>query len=347
MVPLESAAAVRSRKARLWFSKSEFSGLEQERDEDEEIRHAVKSYESKGGRLVQRKAEESLDGATALRDSAASGRRTADSGEGESESDSGIEEMTARKRPRIEPAKSVGKGVESHMDDSDSSDSDSDEEGAGHNAAAGDQVEGDIGGDLSEGRSNRVRKLDPEGLALGALIIQSRKKREDLIESAFNRWSHNDEGLPVWFVEEENKYYQKQLPVTKEMVQEYRARLREMNARPIKKIAEAKARKKHRALKKLERARKKAETVTDAVDVSSHEKMQQVRAIYKRAGLLGRQKKEVQYVVAKKSGGRRARPAGIKGRYKMVDPRMKKDLRGGRDAKKEKKQRQHKPMRKR
>jgi len=95
--------------------------------------------------------------------------------------------------------------------------------------------------------------LDPEGLALGALLKKSKKSKEDLIENCYNRWTNNDDNLPDWFVQDEAKHCQKQLPVTKEMVKEFKARLKEINARLIKKIIEAKARKKRRTLKRLEK----------------------------------------------------------------------------------------------
>ena len=174
------------------------------------------------------------------------------------------------------------------------------------------------------------RKLDPEGLAIGALMVQSKKKCEDLIEGGYNRWTHNDDNLPNWFAQDEAKFCQKRLPITKEMVEVYRAKLQEINVRPIKKVAEAKARKKKRVLKSMEKARKKAEGIVQSEDITSQEKAQKIRQIYKKAGVMGKKKKgNVEYVVAKKGLGKKVRrPAGVKGHFKVVDPRMKKDNRG-------------------
>merc|ERR1719479_17206 len=74
-----------------------------------------------------------------------------------------------------------------------------------------------------------------------------------------------------------------------------------MNVKTIKKVVEAKARRKRRVAKKLDQARKKSQHTGKT--------------------------KEVSYVVAKKHKAQKRpqRPSGVKGPYKQVDPRMKKD----------------------
>uniref|UniRef100_A0A8C5UAT3 pre-rRNA processing protein FTSJ3 n=1 Tax=Malurus cyaneus samueli TaxID=2593467 RepID=A0A8C5UAT3_9PASS len=186
------------------------------------------------------------------------------------------------------------------------------------------------------------RALDAEGLALGSVIATSKKARRDLIDDSFNRYSYNEEEgeLPEWFTEEERQHRRRQLPVDKQTVEAYRQRWREINARPIKKVAEAKARKKRRMLKKLEQMKKKAEAVVSTVDISEREKVAQLRRIYKKAGL-AKEKRQVTYLVAKKGVGPRVRrPPGVKGQFKVVDSRLKKDVRA--QKRKEQKKKRHK-----
>ena len=64
----------------------------------------------------------------------------------------------------------------------------------------------------------------------------------------------------------------------------YKERQKAANVKTIKKVVEAKARKKRKAMKKMENARKAAEGVLSQDDVTSKEKMAQVKRIYRKAG---------------------------------------------------------------
>ncbi|GFO43166.1 pre-rRNA processing protein ftsj3-like [Plakobranchus ocellatus] len=175
--------------------------------------------------------------------------------------------------------------------------------------------------------------LDAEGLAIGAAMVQSRKRRREILDSGYHRYMFDDQGLPDWFQDDERKHLKRQRPVSKEEIEEYKLKQKAIDAQPIKKIAEAKARKKQKILKRTEKARKKANAISDTVDVSEKEKWQQIKQVYKKAGLLNKTKPNVTYVVAKKGAGRKVRrPAGVKGQFKVVDGRMKKDVRGMKKA---------------
>lgn len=192
-------------------------------------------------------------------------------------------------------------------------------------------------------KSAQIRKhglLTAEAVSLAQDLVNRRKTKTELINDGFTRYSLNSkEGLPSWFLDDEAKNFIPNIPITKEAVRALRAKQRALDVRPIKKVAEAKARKKFKAAQRLEKALKKAEGVTKTTDLTEREKAQQVEKLMRR-GLAKNKKKEVKVVVAKGvHKGLKGRPKGVKGRYVMVDPRMRKEMRAKKGREKESKKR--------
>ncbi|KAM4844934.1 pre-rRNA 2'-O-ribose RNA methyltransferase FTSJ3 [Thomomys bottae] len=313
LVPLEEKAVLQEEQANLWFSKDGFSGINDDADEALEITQAQLLYENR------RKEQQPSPLPPSLSPSSLKTKKKS---------------PPCQDRLPKETEAVTGPGVEDKDNSSDSDSSSSEDEESWKQSHSKKRSRGRNSDDdgfevvpIEDPVKHRI--LDPEGLALGAVIASSKKAKRDLIDNSFNRYAFNEEEgeLPDWFVQEEKQHRIRQLPIDKKEVEQYRKRWREINARPIKKVAEAKARKKRRMLKKLEQTKKKAEAVVNTVDISEREKVAQLRSLYKKAGL-GKEKRQVTYVVAKKGVGRKVRrPAGVRGHFKVVDSRMKKDQR--------------------
>lgn len=180
--------------------------------------------------------------------------------------------------------------------------------------------------DESEDDLDDYRKA--EVLAYAKKMLR-KKQREQILDDAYNKHMFDDEGLPNWFVEDEKRHRQPMKPVTREEVAAMRAQFKEIDARPSKKVAEAKARKKRVVMKKLDKARQKADAIADQNDINERSKRKMIDQIYRKAMP---KKPQKEYVVAKKGVQVRAGKGKV-----LVDPRMKKDKRAGGTGKKGKK----------
>ncbi|XP_043932573.1 pre-rRNA 2'-O-ribose RNA methyltransferase FTSJ3 [Protopterus annectens] len=318
LVELEDPKMKQEQQTNLWFGKDVFADITLEGDERLEIKQAKKLYSEKGGVVAgeetkinkqkRKSTEEQAVQAAEIKNPVATEIKSEEcDDDGDSDEDSSSDDEIDIQELKQKAQQMKGKRlVDGNIDD--------------------DEHEFEVV--PIEKTVKKARILSPEGLALGTLIATSKKKKRDMIDDSFNRCSFNeDDDMPDWFIEDEKKHRIKPIPLDKKMVEEFRERWREINARPIKKVAEAKARKKRRMLKKMEQAKKKAETVVNTVDISEREKMAQLKSIYKKAGI-GKEKREVTYVVAKKGVGPKVRrPPGVKGHFRVVDKRMKKDRR--------------------
>ncbi len=176
-----------------------------------------------------------------------------------------------------------------------------------------------------------------EVLALGhALKFGGTRRRQELMDATYTGRNFNfGDAAPAWFVEEDNLHNQPNIPITKEEVQMYKDQLKGINARTIKKVLEAQARKKKRESAKVAKAKQQARVIMQSEDISDKDKAKQLQKLFAKSGK-GKTKVNNVYVVSKKNGAA-SLPNRRKGyRVKIVDPRMKKDKRGEANAQRKK-----------
>jgi AdoMet-dependent rRNA methyltransferase SPB1 len=185
-----------------------------------------------------------------------------------------------------------------------------------------------------------------EALAYARALVNGRRRRDELEDNAFNRRAFADtEAAPSWFVDDERKHQQFSLPVTREdliageslcaarlidrlcvtfFFFTVRANEISLNARPIKRIVEARMRKQRRAKRRIDRMKLQANAIADQTDIDDKSKMRLLEKLY-RGGKAKKEKRERRYVVTGKSG--RTHNVKGSGMAVRVDPRMKKEKR--------------------
>jgi len=293
----EDVGEKKARKAEMWFQKTGLLDLEEDEQlEEEEIGRAVDIVKKKGGSIRKKEEQDEVQG----------------SEEEESESE---DEVGNRHHENT----LADSGMSSDSEDEE-------EEEVEHKSASGKVYNKDGFEIVPQQKIKRRANLSPEELALGEKLVRSKKARRDIMDDGWHRFMHDDTNLPDWFVKEEELHMKKKPDVDPETVAKYRERAKELNVKTIKKVVEAKARRKRKVARKLDQAKKKSAAILESEDTGSREKAKEIKALYRKAHMAGKPK-EVSYVVARKHKAekRSQRPSGIKGPYKQVDPRMKKD----------------------
>jgi AdoMet-dependent rRNA methyltransferase SPB1 len=120
------------------------------------------------------------------------------------------------------------------------------------------------------GKDSDNESMDSEDMAetraLAKLMLR-KKTRNEIIEGTYNRYANHDDPnvLPDWFLEDEARHYRANLDhlLTKEAMAVEKQALKAYNERPSKKVTEAKARKKKRLAKAMNKIKNKASVIAE------------------------------------------------------------------------------------
>ncbi|RHY42486.1 hypothetical protein DYB34_001906, partial [Aphanomyces astaci] len=173
-------------------------------------------------------------------------------------------------------------------------------------------------------------------MAIATMMLKKHKAKE-MVDDSYNRYAWNDPtDLPDWFQDDEERHYRPQLTVPKHLMDQMKEKFMDIATKPVKKVAEARARKRRQTLKKVKAAKKKANDIANLPDMSTREKLKAIDKAMKTA----KTKKESKlYVISRRgrsAANTKGHKKGDKGAVKVVDPRMKSDKRNAEKREKRK-----------
>ena len=181
--------------------------------------------------------------------------------------------------------------------------------------------------EAARGKPN-IDIITAEAMTLAHKLATGKITKQQMLDDNFNKISLRDvDGLPEWFLDDENQHSKSQRPISKEAAAAIKEKTKALNARPIKKVREAKARKTMRAARRVEKLKKKSEGVAEGGDLSEKDKANNISKLMAKARKGINKKPQPKLVVAGGFNKGKGRPRGVKGKYKMVDARMKKETR--------------------
>ena len=150
-----------------------------------------------------------------------------------------------------------------------------------------------------------------------------KKERLKILNSSYNRYAFEDDGkVPKWFLEDESKHNKPQKPITKAEVLAEKEYLKKITVRMPKKVLEAKARKRNRLNKRLQKIRKQAEGIANQDEYNEISKVKQIEKLYKRE--INKSKEKKKYIISRSWNNNKGKDSR---NVRHVDRRMKKDKR--------------------
>lgn len=184
---------------------------------------------------------------------------------------------------------------------------------------------------IAEANDPAVRAQRLQLLSMGRAVLNGETSFKEMVDDSFNKWTPvvDLDSLPEWFTDNDRDQWKPHGPAVQEKVTaEDRARVAALADRPIKKVAEARARRKKKMADKLKHVSTKATTIAQNSEMTPAQRQKMISKLYK--GVAPKERGKT-YMVGKKHetlSKKRVVKGKTKGAVKMVDGRMKRDKMG-------------------